>query len=302
MNTTQNSPGSAATLGILTVLAATISISLSSIFAPFVYAQGSNPQTLTIFRFACFALVCGAWLALRGTPVTLSRRDLAHCVGAGIIYTIGSASLITAFAYIPITLSVLILYLFPLLTRLGESLFDRRWPSLAEIACLVVALIGLAICLGIALDQLNLPGLVFSVIAAFGVAGSFLWTGRKLPVVPPTVTTFYMAVTGLVAALLFATATGSWALPPAQTGAVLAMAAAALSFAGGFLGMFVGVRLVGASRAAMVMNFEPVATIILAMLILGEILSITQLIGAALVIAAIVTAQRLPAHHLAKTQ
>lgn len=286
----------AATIGILTVLAATISISLSSIFAPFVYAHGSNPQTLTIFRFACFALVCGGWLALRGTPVVLSRRNLAHCIGAGIIYTIGSASLITAFAYIPVTLSVLILYLFPLLTRLGESLLDRRLPSLAEVACLVTALVGLAICLGIAFDQLNLPGLVFSAMAAFGVAGSFLWTGRMLPDVAPTVTTFYMAVTGLVAALIFATATGGWALPPATTAAIAAMAAAALSFAAGFLGMFVGVRLIGASRAAMVMNFEPVATIILAMLILGETLSATQLTGAALVIAAIVFAQQRPSH------
>ncbi|MEM9104099.1 MAG: DMT family transporter [Pseudomonadota bacterium] len=287
-----------ATLGILTVLAATISISLSSIFAPFVYVQGSNPQTLTIFRFACFAAVCGAWLVFRGTPTMVSRRNLAHCIGAGIIYTIGSASLITAFAYIPVTLSVLILYLFPLLTRFGESLFEKRWPSVAEVACLVAALVGLAICLGLALDQLNLPGLVFSAVAAVGVAGSFLWTGRKLTAMPPTVTTFYMAVTGLIAALIFTMATGGWALPPAKTIAILAMSAAALSFAAGFLGMFVGVRLIGASRAAMVMNFEPVATIILALLILGETLSATQLAGAALVIAAITVAQKLPAPEL----
>ena len=90
----------ASALGIAIVIAATVSISLSSIFAPFVYDNGSNPQTLTVFRFLSFTLVCGAWLKLSGTDMSLSRRDLYHCVGAGVVYTIGSAALITAFAFI----------------------------------------------------------------------------------------------------------------------------------------------------------------------------------------------------------
>lgn len=294
MNNTENTPKSGAALGILIVVAATVSISFSSIFAPFVYDNGSNPQTLTVFRFLCFAVVCGAWLKLSGTEMSLSRRELLHCIGAGVVYTIGSASLITAFAYIPISLAVLILYMFPLLTRLGESLIDRRRPALAELACFVAALGGLAVCLGVGFGHLNWPGLLFAATAAFGVSISFLWTGHKLPELKPTVTTFYMAVTGLVAALCFTAATGAWAPPPAQAIAIAAMAAASLSFAGGFLGMFSGVRVIGASRTAMVMNLEPVVTIGLALLILNEDLSLSQFIGAALVIAAISAAQALP--------
>ena len=141
---------------------------------------------------------------------------------------------------------------------------------------------------------MNWPGLLFAATAAFGVSISFLWTGRKLPELQPTITTFYMAVTGFVAAISFTFATGAWAPPPAQWFAVAAVAVAALSFAGGFFGMFSGVRIIGASRTAMVMNLEPVVTIVLALLILREDLSASQFAGAALVIAAISAAQALP--------
>ncbi|MEX3011715.1 DMT family transporter [Hoeflea sp. TYP-13] len=295
MSNSDNKQANGAALGIMVVVAATVSISLSSIFAPMVYDTGSNPQTLTVFRFGCFALVCGAWLKFRSTRTSLSRRDLMHCIGAGIVYTIATGSLVASFAFIPVSLAVLILYLFPLLTRLGESLLDRQRPAMAEIACFIGALVGLVICLGIGFDQLNMPGLVFSAMAAIGVATSFLWTGRKLPAVQPTVTTFYMAVTGTIVSVGFTIGTGAWAPPPAELIAGIIMAAAALSFAGGFLGMFAGVRIIGASRTAMVMNLEPVVTIILALMILKEDLSATQFLGAALVITAIFAAQKIPA-------
>lgn len=295
MTTFDDNRASAAALGVMIVLAATVSISLSSILAPMVYENGSNPQTLTVFRFGCFALVCGAWLKLRNTEISLSRRELMHCIGAGVVYTTATGCLTASFAFIPVSLAILILYLFPLLTRLGESLLDRQKPAIAEIACFLVALVGLVICLGAGFGQLNMPGLIFAALAAIGAATSFIWTGRQLPAVQPTLTTFCMAVTGTIVALAFTLGTGAWAPPPAEMIAGIIMAAAALTFAGGFLGMFAGVRIIGASRTALVMNLEPVVTILLALLILQEDLSASQFLGAALVIAAIFAAQKLPA-------
>jgi len=278
-------------LGIVVVMAAATSISLSNILAPIVYALGSNTQTLLVFRFAGFLLVCGLCLKIRNVDLTLQRRDLFHCAGAGLTYAIGSGSLVAAFAYIPVSLAVLIFYTFPLMTRLAVSVLDRRKPALLEIACLLIALLGLAICLGIGLDRLNGPGLSFAALAALGVAGSYVWTARRLASIQATVMTFYMAGTGLALALGFTLTTRTWAFPPAELMAIGLMAAAALTFAGAFFGMFAGVQLIGPTRAAMIMNLEPVLTVALAILLLDEDLSIHQLLGAALVIASIFAAQ-----------
>ena len=282
---------SGAVLGLLTVAAAAASISLSNVLAPVVYAAGSNPLTLLVFRFAGFVVICGLWLKARGIALRVGRRDLGHCIGAGLAYTIGSGSLVAAFAYVPVSLAVLIFYTFPLITRLAEAALDRRRPRLAELACLVAALAGLSLCLGLGLDRLNGPGLGFSVLAALGVAGSYLWSGRRLGALQPTVMTFHMAGTGLIAVMAVTAASQAWALPPPDLRSIGLMALAALTFAGAFLGMFAGVGMIGPSRTAMVMNLEPVLTVALAVALLDESLTFHQLAGAALVVAAVYLAQ-----------
>ncbi|MEM7225266.1 MAG: DMT family transporter [Pseudomonadota bacterium] len=291
MTSLNSTKSSGKALGFIVVVAAATSISFSNILAPIVYGLGGNTETLLVFRFGSFLLVCGLWLKVQGISFVLSGRELLHCAAAGLAYTIGSGSLIAAFAFVPVSLAVLIFYTFPLITSLAECALDRRRLALSELACLLAALLGLAICLGIGFGHLNLPGLVFSVLAAVGVATSYLWSGRKLASVQPTLKTFYMAVTGWTLALCLTFGSGAWALPPIELTAMALLAAAALSFAGAFFGMFSGVHRIGASRTAMIMNLEPVITVALAILLLGEALTYYQGLGAALVVAAIFAAQ-----------
>ncbi|MEM7170630.1 MAG: DMT family transporter [Pseudomonadota bacterium] len=278
-------------LGVLLVALAAISISFSNILAPVVTDGGVSVQTLIVIRFSFFAIACGIWLTLRRVPLMLGRASFLHAIGAGAAYTIGSGSLVAAFVEIPVSLAVLIFYSFPLLTLLGECFFDRRWPAVREIGFLLAALLGLGLCLGIGIDQLNGAGLAFAVLAALGVAGSYLWSGRKLRAVPSTVMTFYMALTGWVMVAALATATASWTLPSLEVLPLVLLAAAVLTFAAAFFGMFAGVSLIGPSRGAMIMNLEPVFTVGLAVWLLAESLTAHQVAGAALVVAAVFAAQ-----------
>ena len=280
-----------AILGLLIVTAASVGVSLTNVLAPIVYEFGSNPATLMFFRFALFVAVCLPWLKWRRIRLALAPQHRVSAIVAGIIYTVGSTSLISAFAHMPVSLVILIFYTYPLITRLAECAIDRHRPAAFEIACLLAALAGLALCLGVAPDRINAIGLAFSLSAAVGVAGSFVWAGRKLAAVPPTLQTFYMGSTGLVLAIVVTSAAGAWAFPPADALSWSPLLAAALCSAAAFLAMFIGVRMIGASQTAMVMNTEPVLTIGLAILLLGETLSVNQVAGATIVIAAIFFAQ-----------
>ena len=71
------------------------------------------------------------------------------------------------------------------------------------------------------------------------------------------------------------------------------LALSSLLFVIGFFGMFTGVNLIGASQTAMIMNLEPVLTIVFAVLLLEEGLNLPQSFGAALVILAIFVFQGL---------
>jgi drug/metabolite transporter (DMT)-like permease len=53
------------------------------------------------------------------------------------------------------------------------------------------------------------------------------------------------------------------------------------------VGLFAGIERVGAPTASIVSTFEPVVTVVLAGLVLGESLTLVEAIGAACVIAAV---------------
>lgn len=283
-----------AALGVLTALAAAVSISFSNILAPAVVESGSNTATLLAFRFVSFLLVCALWMRWSGTSFVLEHRHRAPCIGAGIGNAVGSGALIASFLYLPLSLAILIFYTFPLLTRLGECAVNRRWPAPFEILCLVGALAGLAICLGFGFDQLNAAGLFFAVAAAFSISASFVLAGHRLKSIQPTLQTFYMGVTGLVITLAFIVTTRSFAPPPFEPVAAALMLGASVTYAAAFFAIYKGIGMIGASRTAMIMNLEPVLTIGLAIVLLQEGLSPHQLLGAAMVIAAVVAAQRRP--------
>ena len=94
-----------------------------------------------------------------------------------------------------------------------------------------------------------------------------------------------------VNAILFAgiTALTNGSATPANLTGWLGLFGAVVFFVAGFMGMFAGVSLLGPSRAACLKNFEPVVTVGLSIILLGESYGILQLIGVGVVLTGIVT-------------
>lgn len=288
---TPDTGGGLSVRGIIVVLIAAICISLSNVMSPMVYDAGTSVTGLLLARFMAFPCLCLCWIIAQGHSLALQTRDRAICLGAGVFYCAGHGSLIASFAFLPVSLGILILFTFPMITLVIESILDRRWPSAARIACIVAAFVGLGLAMGVDISSFDPRGLGFAGAAAFFVAIAFVWTGRTLHGVEPTVMTFYMSLSGVVLAAVAAFVVGDFALVWSPPMTALALVGAVVTFNGAFLGMFAGVRMIGAQTTAMLMNMEPVFTLGLAAILLAESLSALQMLGAALVIGAVVASQ-----------
>ena len=288
---TTPAPGSLA--GVLVTAFAAVSISLTLVLTPLVYDAGMSPLTVIAVRPLVFA--AAVWLLYRATsrPLSLPGRDRAIAFGLGVLYLIGTGGYLASVVTLPISLAVLVFYTYPLLTLVISCLVERQRPRALELAALLVALVGLALALGVEFDRLHPVGLALVGTGALAMANSFYWLGRKLGGVDTAVATFHMGLSGFAVGLAALLASGTMAWPD-QQGAWgwLLFAGILVTFTAGFFGMFRGVALIGSVRAATIMNLEPVATIGLAFVILGERLTAWQLVGAALVVGAVVAAQR----------
>jgi len=79
---------------------------------------------------------------------------------------------------------------------------------------------------------------------------------------------------------------GEFALPQSLPGQ-LAFAGVGAFYSFSIIGIFVAISKIGAVRVSLLMNFEPLSSVILGVVLLGQVLSPIQFLGTAIVLAAI---------------
>ena len=280
-----------ARIGLIVAAAAALMLGINDVSVPFAYAQGFGSSTVVFFRFAFLLASLLVFLPLTGLAYRLPRHHALHALGSGIAAGIATLALLGSFAEIPVSLALIILYTFPILTALFESAHARRLPSPVEIICLIVALGGIGIIIGLNEVKLSTFGLLLGALSAVGYAASIFWNSIKLRTADGTVVSFHMAIAGVATTGLFLLATGAFAVTQAGPGGWLPLFATCLFFTIAFIGMYKAVELAGGAPTAMVLNLEPVFVMVLAALLLGEALTLPRLLGSAMVIGAVVVSE-----------
>ncbi|MCC5882156.1 MAG: EamA family transporter [Halomonas sp.] len=217
---------------------------------------------------------------------------------AGLMVAIQSLCLYSAVARIPVVVALLLMNTFPIQLALLTWALGGPRPTLRAALIMAVILAGLVVVLDVpawltspeALGPDWLPGIAFGLgaAAAFSVA---LWTTeRHLAAVGSTLRSLLTMLTVLVLMVVAGAlqlVPGGMALPASPVGWG-ALAALALFYSVAFSVLFISVPRLEMARNAPVMNVEPVASLLLGYLVLGQLLSGIQLIGGAIVLGGIV--------------
>ena len=132
--------------------------------------------------------------------------------------------------------------------------------------------------------EISSAGLLFGLAAALSQAGHILLSHRIIQDLSPLLTVAWSAL--MTSAVFFLQGFGAgnfqWDLSAAGWGAILGT-----GFFANFIGIicfFAGMRIVGPSNASVVMNLEPVLTVVLAVLLLGEGFGALQGVGGAIIV------------------
>jgi len=280
-----------ARLGTAIAAGTALTLAMNDVSVPFSYELGFSPSTVVFARYVLLLACLVILLPAIGLRYHLPRAQTFHAFGSGIAAAIGALALLVSFAHIPVSLAIVILYTFPILTALLESAQARKLPSAIEVLCLVTALAGIGVAIG--LDQMSLSamGVALATLSAIAYAISIFWNSTRLRDTDATLVTFYMAIAGVAVTALYLAATGTLAVPQSGPSAWLPLALTCVLFTVSFLGMFKAVEFAGGAPTAMTLNLEPVFAIMLAAPVLGETLTLPRLSGSALVIGAVVVSE-----------
>ena len=288
-------PQSGAWIGIACVLAGSIAFSAKPVLVKAVYQYGIDTVTLLALRmlFAAPLFLLMAWWA--GRPdIAFTRREIAGIIALGFLgYYLGSFLDLAGLQYISAGFGRLILYLYPTLVLLMSAVFLKQPLRGRQLLSLGLSYAGIALVFS-AEAQLgdSLPLTVWGAVLVFGSAvtyATYLVAGSRL--VHKFGSMRFSAYASLIA-------TGFviahfLAIRPLQAlvvvhevyvlVAVLAVFATVLPL---WL-MAEGLKRIGANQVSLVGCVGPLATMAFAWMFLGETVTLTQLTGAALVLAGV---------------
>ena len=298
-------------VGILLVVVSAAAFGSGPLFAKPAYALGLGWLPLLAWRFTIAAGLSWIWVLLNETRRSgLSRMDRRRRVVAlvlGIVYLGNSGTYYAALETVSASLAALIVYVYPvfvavLTLRLGRQLEGRRaWLAL------VLALLGGILAIG-GIQAGTAPPVVglleaiaSPVIYSVWIVAQARLLGERSGRLADPHDGGDMAASA-AALMMTSTAAGFWLIAlvsgaPVEPGLLPAaawpniVAVAVISTFVSIQTFAAGSRRIGAAQASLISTVEPVWTICLAGLLLGERLGPVQLAGGVLVIGGVLLAQ-----------
>jgi drug/metabolite transporter (DMT)-like permease len=289
--------------GALLCLRSAAAFGTLGIFGKLATDAGASVASTLLVRFGLAALVFAAALWLTGglsAVRRIPRRVVLIGLGLGAAgYSLQSCLYFAAIGRLDVSMVALLLYTYPAFVTLAAVALGRMAPSLRIGAALTVASAGLVlVLLAAGTGTFDLTGALMAIGASLTYTTYILVSDGIVGEVDPFLLSL-LVLTGASASFAVAgLATGSLDLALSGEAWLWLVLIALVSTVVAVSAFFAGLRRVGPSEAAILSTFEPPVTVALAFAVLGERLTVAQLAGGALVLAAVILLQ-LPARRRA---
>jgi drug/metabolite transporter (DMT)-like permease len=279
-------------VGTVLVLTSAIAFGTLAILVKLGYQQGLDAEQLLTFRFTLAGVAMLAISTAAGqNPLRLPGRRVAALLLLGAIGYFGqSITFFLALRQLPASVVELVVYTYPALVALaGWALFRRRLPGI-HILALAGSFAGVLLLAG-GIRFAGGPGLAFA-IACPVLYTAYILIGDRLMAGMPAIAAGALSISGTaIVWVAVAAVTRTLRLPvgKGQWAVVVALAVVPTMIA--ITAFLAALPRIGAARSALLSTIEPVVTVTLAVILLGDRLGTIQAAGAALILISVVVLQ-----------
>jgi len=278
-----------ATLALVPGIAAGTALGISDVLTKITLGTGADVLTVLSFRSVVGIAFVASWLRFGPKPHADARvRNVSLVIGlmfAGLIFC-----LFKAIDAVDVPTAILSYFTYPLFTGIAGALFrlePLRWRG---VVCALAAFFGLAVMIGA-----HPAGPIFGGVAyALGAAGFrvavLLATRAYLVGADARLTTWYSMISSTAIFIAVSSATQTWNPPQSELGWTC-LVAMSLATTAAILFIFVSTVRIGPFQTALILNLEPLTTLLLSAVVLGQAVTPIQALGSAIMLAALVAFQ-----------
>lgn len=278
---------------VLLSLTASTSFALIAPFAVLAEQAGLLPGYAVLYRYILLIAIATPFvLFFARQHFKFSRLQFWLLILQSSSTALLNISFMAALSFIPVSLAVIIFFTSPLLTLLVAPLVFGGRLSPVRAAIFFVAFIGLIMVVGPQFSNLDPIGMGLALIAAVTSVTQLLCMSKLVKEINPAALLYSVHVIAMLITFVIigaAVYSGNMAMP---VGLNLDMsfnfAAIVICYAVGYALFTVVAKNLEPTTISLIANIEPVVTISIAVIVLGEILETQQVFGVLVVLTALI--------------
>ncbi|QLG89392.1 DMT family transporter [Chitinibacter bivalviorum] len=263
-------------LGIFLIILSAVAFGWMPIFGSWAYRSGLETQSLLLIRFTIAAALMLAVMMIRRAPWPRGKVLYGLMAMGGLAYVGQAFCYFSALRYGSAALAALLLYAYPVIVTLASAWWWREKLSRRTMAALLLACFSLVLTIGPAGGQWL--GVVFGLLAAL-IYSAYILAGSRLTPLAGALPAATVVMMSAAASLWLTTLYHPVSWPVSTTGWLAATAIALVSTVVAIFAFLAGMDRLSASEASTLSTLEPVVSVLLAALILGDHLTPLQLVG-----------------------
>lgn len=276
--------------GILEVSIASVGFGFLGVFGKWAFSSGLSVGELLSYRFTLAALLLWIILLLfRPSWIRLSWKDTGIAAVLGVLgYAVFSTLYFKAVEGVSVTLAALLLYTYPFWVNVFSHFFTHEKISLKEALCLVGATLGLGLLLWGNIEVKNFWAVAAGLGAAITYAIYVLLSGRLQKNIRPLSSSLYVITFGALALSLYHSPhfENVQHLSSFQASCIFGIAIVCTILP--LTLVLAGLQKLKSTEVALLTMIEPLTAAVMGAILFHDSLGVRQLLGAAIIIAALI--------------
>ena len=273
---------------IMAILAAFF-FSLAATVVPYFYGVGGTVFLLLSVRYVSTFIF--ASILNKSPKKAKSRSALTRLILISLFQALFISSYMYSIKLIPLSLAVVVIYTFPIITFFVNSLIKSRSIDLLSVAALLVSLFGIWVLVQGDSSDWNLWGVFWGLVASCAQVTVSILSRHESVESGWGLVKYITVLPALIFVSIYFIVTSD---PISSVSSEMLMWSilSAMGMSGGFYFFFKSISLIGPVRTSNVMYLEPVFTILLGVMLLQDVLGMSQWVGMFIIFIATISLER----------
>lgn len=272
--------------GIFYIAISSIAFGVMPILAKLAYSGGANPISTLALRFTFASIILLIYIKNRKISLKLNKDQIRIILFLGVVgYSMTSTLLFVSYNYIDVGIAGMLLHTYPLIVMVLSILLNKERFNIKKFIYLIITTIGIFIMLDVKGGKVSNTGVILVLLSALCYAIYVIGaSNEKIKSLNSFVITFYISLISAIVGGCIGVVTGSFNDIINFYGIISILLIAFISTVVALMAFLRGVKLIGPTNAAIFGALEPIVSLILGVIILGEAISFKIIIGSLIII------------------